>query len=80
MTAITAWQAPPAASLLAAGRVWPLWLVAAWVVPSVVALLSVWLGRHHSFKAKAIWTPLVLIPVLGPLAWFLLGREKRRKA
>jgi uncharacterized membrane protein len=45
----------------------------------VLALVSIWRSRVHSRRAKAVWIVLaVLVPVLGPAAWFLLGRERRR--
>lgn len=72
-------QVPPNRSLLS-GSAWPLWLVAAAVIALATALLSIWLGRHHSLKAKAIWTVIsIALPILGPLGWFVLGRERRRK-
>jgi hypothetical protein len=38
------------------------------------------MGRHHSRRAKIIWTVIsVLLPIIGPLGWFLLGRERRRE-
>ncbi|MBX6330862.1 MAG: PLDc N-terminal domain-containing protein [Gemmatimonadaceae bacterium] len=71
-------QVPPSHSLLAAGRSWPLWVTAIAVIAGVSALASVWMGRHHSTRAKVVWTVIVIvIPILGPLAWFALGRERR---
>jgi hypothetical protein len=72
-------QVPPGESLLAGARNWPLWLFAAWAIGGAAALLSIWLGRHHSPRAKTIWTVLVIaIPVAGALAWFVLGRQRAR--
>jgi Na+-driven multidrug efflux pump len=72
-------QVPPARSLLAGQWNWPLWFVAAAVITGVAALASIWLGRHHSIRAKTVWTVIVLvIPILGPIAWFVLGRERRK--
>lgn len=72
-------QVPPGRSLLAGRWDWPLWFVAAAIVTAVAALVSIWLGRHHSTRAKIVWTVVVLvIPILGPAAWFALGRERRR--
>ena len=58
---------------------WPLWAGVAAAVLLVAALLSIWLGRRHSRKVKVIWTvTAVLIPILGPLGWFALGRERTK--
>ena len=73
-------QVPPSRSLLAGNREWPMWAVSLGVILLAIAMLSIWLGRHHSVKAKSVWTLIaVLVPIVGPLAWFLLGRERRRK-
>jgi Phospholipase_D-nuclease N-terminal len=72
-------QVPPAESMLAGSRSWPLWLFAAWAIGSAAALLSIWLGRHRAPRVKVIWTVLVVaVPVAGALAWFVLGRERKR--
>ncbi|MGI9076336.1 MAG: PLD nuclease N-terminal domain-containing protein [Gemmatimonadaceae bacterium] len=72
-------QVPPGQSLLAGSRSWPIWLASGTIILLVGALLSVWLGKQHSVKAKAIWTAIIFaVPVLGPLSWFLLGRERQR--
>ena len=72
-------QVPPGESLLAGSRTWALWFFAAWTVGTAAALLSIWLGRLHSPRAKTIWTVLaVVIPVFGALAWFALGRQRKR--
>ena len=72
-------QVPPGRSLLAGQWSWPVWFVATVVITGVAALVSIWLGRHHSVRAKIVWTVVVLvIPVVGPVAWFVLGRERRR--
>jgi hypothetical protein len=71
-------QVPPGESLLAGSRIWPLIWSAAAIILLVSALLSIWLGRRHSRQAKVVWTVIViLLPVLGPVGWFVLGREKR---
>ena len=71
-------QVPPGQSLLAGGWSFPLIAVSAAILSLVAALFSIWLGRHHSVKAKLIWTVIVfLVPLLGPIAWFLLGRVRR---
>jgi hypothetical protein len=57
---------------------WPFALVIVAVALCVVALVSFWIGRYHSTAARIVWTIVViLIPVLGPIAWFLLGWERR---
>ena len=72
-------QVPPARSLLAGQWNWPVWFIAAVVITGVAALASIWLGRHHSVRAKIVWTVVVLvIPIIGPVAWFVLGRERRK--
>jgi hypothetical protein len=44
----------------------------------VSALISIWTGRYHSTAARIVWTIVaILIPILGPIAWFLLGWERR---
>jgi hypothetical protein len=46
----------------------------------VGALVSIWRSTLHSTKAKVLWTLIVaVLPVLGALAWFPLGREQRRR-
>lgn len=70
-------QVPPGESLLAGSRTWPLIWSAAAIILLVSALLSIWMGRHHSRQAKVLWTVIViLIPVLGPVGWFVLGRQR----
>lgn len=57
---------------------WPLWLLIVAVVLCVAALLSIWTGRYHSTAARIVWTIVaLLIPIFGPIAWFLLGWERR---
>jgi bacteriorhodopsin len=50
---------------------------AAVVVATVAALVSIWRSAAHSPKVKLIWTLLALIPLVGPVAWFALGRGRR---
>ncbi len=57
---------------------WPLWLLVVAVVFCLSALISIWTGRYHSTAARIVWTVVaILIPILGPIAWFLLGWERR---
>ena len=51
--------------------------VAAAVVLALAALVSIWRSAAHSSKVKLIWTLLALIPLVGPVAWFALGRGLR---
>jgi hypothetical protein len=73
-------QVPPGESLLAGSRIWPLVWSAAAIILLASALLSIWMGRRHSRQAKVLWTVIVIvIPVLGPVGWFVLGRERRER-
>jgi hypothetical protein len=73
-------QVPPGRSVLAGGRDWPLWFAAIAVIAGVAALASIWLGRHHSPRAKIVWTVIVIvIPILGPIAWFVLGWQGTKR-
>jgi hypothetical protein len=70
-------QVPPGESLLAGSRTWPLIWSAVAIILLASALLSIWMGRHHSRQAKVLWTVIVIVvPVLGPLGWFFLGRQR----
>ena len=56
----------------------PAWAAAVLVGADVAALTSIWRSRAHAVKAKVIWTAVVaVLPVLGAVAWFALGRERR---
>ena len=55
-----------------------LWCTVAFAI-DILALASVWRSRRHSRRAKGVWTAVVcMLPLLGALAWFALGRERRR--
>jgi len=55
------------------------WLALATGVVDALTLWSIWTGAHRSTKARVVWTAIVLvIPLLGAVGWFLLGRERRR--
>jgi hypothetical protein len=46
------------------------------VVLFLAALISVVRNRNHTSGGKVVWALIVLaLPVLGPVAWFLLGRR-----
>ena len=48
------------------------------LVLDLLALVSLWKSRTHSLKAKLVWTALIaFLPVLGAIAWVLLGRVRR---
>jgi hypothetical protein len=51
------------------------------LILDVAALASIWKGRKHAMRAKLIWTVMVaVLPLLGAVAWFALGREPRPSA
>jgi hypothetical protein len=55
------------------------WVLLALFVLTVLALRSVWKSGAHARRVKVIWSAVVLIPLLGPLGWFFLGRDRRRR-
>ena len=56
------------------------WFFLALFVLMVLALRSVWKSRAHARRVKIIWSAaVVLIPLLGPLGWLVLGRDRRRR-
>ena len=60
------------------GLTGPAWVVVVLVGADVAALTSIWRSHVHAVRAKLIWTGLVaVLPVLGAIAWFALGRERR---
>ena len=46
---------------------------------AVLALRSIWTSSGHARKVKVIWSVIALVPLLGPLGWFVLGRTRRRR-
>jgi len=55
------------------------WIVTVAVVLLVLALVSIWHASGHSRAAKIVWTVVaVILPIVGPIAWALAGREPRR--
>ena len=55
------------------------WIGLVIIAFDLVALASIWRSDLHSVKAKLVWTLIVaVLPILGALAWFPLGRERRR--
>ena len=55
------------------------WIFLALVVLAVCALRSVWKSRAHARRVKIIWSAVVLIPLVGPVGWYILGRDRRRR-
>lgn len=54
------------------------WGLAVALILDVAALTSIWKSRKHAMRAKIIWTIMVaILPLLGAIAWFALGREPR---
>jgi amino acid transporter len=46
------------------------------VVLFMAALISIARNRKHTSGGKVVWASVVLaLPVLGPVAWFLIGRR-----
>lgn len=61
------------------GRGWGVlgWLIAVAALLLVAGLASVWRARGYSRRARVVWTVLVIaLPIIGPLAWFVAGRER----
>lgn len=55
------------------------WVGLALILIDLAALATIWSSGRHSTSAKLVWTALVVVlPVLGALAWVVLGRERRR--
>jgi len=55
------------------------WVIAGAALLLVLALISIWHAHGHSRRAKIVWTVVaVVLPVVGPIAWALAGRESRR--
>ena len=55
------------------------WIFLALFVLAVVALRSVWTSHAHARRVKVIWSAVVLVPLVGPVGWFILGRSRRRR-
>ncbi|HEX6807590.1 MAG TPA: PLDc N-terminal domain-containing protein [Gemmatimonadaceae bacterium] len=55
------------------------WIAVVAVVLLVLALVSIWHASGHSRSAKIVWTVVaVILPIIGPIAWAVAGRESRR--
>ena len=55
------------------------WIFLGLFLLAVLALRSVWTSAGHAHRVKLIWSAVVLIPLLGPIGWFVLGRSRRRR-
>ena len=55
------------------------WIFLALVILAALALRSVWKSRAHARRVKIIWSAVVLIPLVGPVGWYVLGRDRRRR-
>ena len=54
------------------------WLIALVVLVDALALLAIAASRAHARKVKVIWAVIVLLlPVVGGVAWLAIGRERR---
>jgi uncharacterized membrane protein len=55
------------------------WILLALFLLAILALRSVWMSSAHARRVKVIWSAIALVPLIGPLAWFVLGRDRRRR-
>ncbi len=55
------------------------WILLGLFILTLLALRSVWASSGHARRVKLIWSIVVLFPLLGPLAWFVLGRSRKRR-
>ena len=55
------------------------WILLGVFLLAALALRSIWTSRTHAKKVKLIWSAIALIPVVGGLAWFVLGRQQRSR-
>ena len=62
-----------------AGLDWFTWVFLALFVLTALALRSVWTSGAHARRVKVIWSAVVLVPLVGPVGWFVLGRNRRRR-
>jgi hypothetical protein len=55
------------------------WIAVLAILLLVLALVSIWHASGHSRRAKIVWTVVaVILPIVGPIAWAVAGREPRR--
>ena len=55
------------------------WIFLLLFLLAFLALRSIWTSTGHARRVKLIWSVVVLVPVVGPLSWFVLGRSRRRR-
>ena len=55
------------------------WDFLALVVLAVIALRSLWTSHDHARRVKVIWSAVLLVPLVGPVGWFILGRSRRKR-
>ena len=55
------------------------WVFLALFLLAVLALRSIWTSGGHARKVKVIWSVVALIPFVGPLGWFVLGRSRKQR-
>lgn len=61
----------------------PVWFEVAVLLPLIVhllllvaALIGIGRSRRHTSTAKGVWIIIAIaVPVLGPILWFLIGRN-----
>ena len=54
--------------------------VALVAIVDLLAIAAIGASRAHAPKVKVIWSAIVLLlPVLGAVAWLAIGRERRRR-
>jgi len=52
------------------GKIWGLLIL----VITILAVLDVW-RREHSMEKRLLWTVvIILLPIIGPLAWYAISR------
>ncbi|MBL7845594.1 MAG: PLDc_N domain-containing protein [Cyclobacteriaceae bacterium] len=53
------------------GRLWVLLIF----VIDVLAIVDVW-KREYSMEKRLLWTVvIILLPLIGPIAWYLISRK-----
>ena len=55
------------------------WIFLGTFLLTAIALRSIWTSRVHAARVRLIWSAVALVPIVGPLAWFVLGRDRRRR-